>query len=189
MKELNAGDKIVQQMSRDGAVQVNKATGGAERISAKEPDVTPANGSNEVIGNVADRVLSERRAFKKNAVRRENIKTFKRGQRRLDTPRLQFTDAERADPSLAKYIKKSDKATDRYETARARIPKEKVLSVERVPREPGGKSPPQPGRGDTKKYNISLSQRVSDKPTGKTGTRLVFSGARQTAQREAVPRP
>ena len=33
MKQLQAGDKIVQQMSRDGAVELNKATGGVANIS------------------------------------------------------------------------------------------------------------------------------------------------------------
>ena|GEM_PF-4999452 len=36
LKELKAPDKIVQQMTRGGAVEVNKATGGAERISARD---------------------------------------------------------------------------------------------------------------------------------------------------------
>jgi len=41
---------------------------------------------------------------------------------------------------LARSIKKSDKAATRYEKARAKIPKEKVLSIERVSDKPDGGS-------------------------------------------------
>jgi len=140
LKELKAPEKITQQMTRGGAVEVNKATGSAERISARELDVSPDNDSAELIGGAVDRVLSERRAWKKRAVRKENAKIFKRVHRSPETSRLQFTDAERADPALSPYIKKSDKAADRYEKARTRIPKEKVLSIERVSDEPAGRS-------------------------------------------------
>ena len=140
MKEIKAPDKIVQQMTRGGAVEVNKATGGAERISARELDVSPNTDSAELIGGAVDRVLSERRAWKKRAVRKENKKIFERVHRSPETSRLQFTDAERADPALSPYIKKSDKAADRFETARAKIPKEKVLSIERVSDNPVGRS-------------------------------------------------
>ena len=138
MKEIKAPDKIVQQMTRGGAVEVNKATGGAERISARELDVYPDNDSAELIGGAVDRVLSERRAWKKRAVRKENKKIFERVHRSPETSRLQFTDAERADPALSPYIKKSDKVADRFEAARAKIPKEKVLSIERD-KSPNGK--------------------------------------------------
>ena len=36
MKQLQAGDKIVRQMTREGAVELNKATGGAESISVRD---------------------------------------------------------------------------------------------------------------------------------------------------------
>ncbi len=39
------------------------------------------------------------------------------------TSRLQFSEAERATPELQKAIKKSDKAADRLDAARAAIPK------------------------------------------------------------------
>ena len=116
-------------MTRDGAVEINKSTGGAERISAREPDISPAS---DIIGGVVDRVQTERRAAKKKTVRKENRKIFESVQRKPETTRLKFTDAERANPALAKSIKKSDRAADRYEKARARIPKEKVLTVERI---------------------------------------------------------
>ena len=49
-----------------------------------------------------------------------------------DNPRLQFTDAERADPELEKPIRKADKAADRADRADAKIPKKTVRKKERV---------------------------------------------------------
>lgn len=49
-----------------------------------------------------------------------------------DNPRLQFTDAERADPELEKPIRKADKAADRADRADAKIPKKTVKKKERV---------------------------------------------------------
>jgi hypothetical protein len=164
LKELKTPDKIVQQMTRGGVVEVNKATGGAEHIRAREP------GGGISAGDVIDRVLSERRNIKKKRIRKANRKIFERGQHRPETLRLTFSDSERGDPSMAKTIKKSDKAANRYEKARARIPKEKVLSIERVPTKPGDtvKSAKIPEKKNPP------SKRVLDEPTGKTKTRLVF---------------
>lgn len=41
-----------------------------------------------------------------------------------DNPRLQFTDAERADPELEKPIRKAEKAADRADRARCKDTKE-----------------------------------------------------------------
>ena len=143
MKDLQTGGKIVQQMTRDGAVEINKATGGAESITARDaPTASPAadDSGGMVIGGVADRVLSERRALKKRTVQKANKEIFERGQGKPDTMRLKFTESERGDPTLARSIIKSDKAATRYEKARAKIPKEKVLSIERVTDKPDGKA-------------------------------------------------
>lgn len=140
MKEIKAPDKITQQMTRGGAVEVNKATGGTERISGRDMDVSPDTNSAELIGGAIDRVLSERRAMKKRAVKKENAKIYRRVNRSPETSRLQFTNAERADPALSPYIKKSDRAADRYEKARGRISKEKIPTIERVSDKPGGKT-------------------------------------------------
>ncbi len=57
--------------------------------------------------------------------------------------RLQFTDEERAAPELEKYIKKSDKAADRLDKAKAAIPKEKKLVRKSAPlTKPPGKARP-----------------------------------------------
>ena len=61
-------------------------------------------------------------------------------------PRLQFTKEERADPALKKPIRKADRAADKAEKARAKIPKKK----------------------------IRFEETVTDPATGKTVTRLRF---------------
>jgi cell wall-associated NlpC family hydrolase len=74
--ELKTGDKIVQQMTRDGAVEINKATGGAENISARETAAPEADSPGTAVVAVADRVISERGAQKKRAVKRANQKIY-----------------------------------------------------------------------------------------------------------------
>ena len=48
------------------------------------------------------------------------------------SPRLQFTDEERASPELKKAIKKADKKADKLDKAEAKIPKKTVKRKERV---------------------------------------------------------
>lgn len=48
------------------------------------------------------------------------------------SPRLQFTDEERAAPELEKVIRKADKAADKLDKAKAKIPKKTVKRKERV---------------------------------------------------------
>ena len=54
--------------------------------------------------------------------------------------RLQFTDEERATPELKTYIKKSEKAADKLDAAKAAIPKQKKLVKERTFEETTGKA-------------------------------------------------
>lgn len=70
--------------------------------------------------------------------------------------RLQFTDEERADPSLQKYIRRSDKAADKLDAAKAAIPTRKVLKTERVFDETAG-------RGKTR----LAFEEVEKRPNGK----------------------
>jgi len=85
-------------MTRDGAVELNKATGGAERISARDAPANSHaadNSGNAVIGGVVDRVLVERRAAKKKAVRKANAEIFERGQGKPETTRLVFRERDK----------------------------------------------------------------------------------------------
>jgi hypothetical protein len=79
MKELKASVKIVQKMTRDGLVEVNKATGGEERISARDT-------AEDVIdtGTTA-LVFSEHNAAKKQAVKKANDGIFRHGQKNPDS--------------------------------------------------------------------------------------------------------
>ena len=176
MKQYKARDKITQKMTRDGAIEVNAATGKQKRISkrAREaallktpeqqaaqdaqaaqplpgnpaPDISPnapplphAPGT-EAAQNTgtAERVLehidgAHTRAASKKVARKAQAEAESRAR----TSRLQFTEEERATPELERYIKKSDKAADRLDEARAKIPKEKKLVKERTFDEAAGK--------------------------------------------------
>ena len=72
--------------------------------------------ADEVVGHV------ERRQAKK--ARRKRRDTFREGEAARDRPssRLQFSETDRAAPELKKAIRKSDKAADRLDAAKAAVP-------------------------------------------------------------------
>lgn len=53
------------------------------------------------------------------------------------SPRLQFSDEERASPELEKVIRKADKAADKLDKAESKIPKKTVKRKERIVGEDG----------------------------------------------------
>ena len=59
---------------------------------------------------------------------------------RRQSSRLNFTEEERANPELQRYIKKSDKATDKLDAARANLPTTKKIVKQRVYDEAKGKA-------------------------------------------------
>ncbi|NBH80815.1 CHAP domain-containing protein [Clostridiaceae bacterium] len=163
-------------MTRDGAIEVNAATGKQKRISkrAREaallktpeqqaaqdaqaaqpipgspaPDISPnapplphAPGTEAAQDTgTAERVLEHiDGAHTRNASKKAARKAQAEAESRARTSRLQFTEEERATPELEKYIKKSDKAADKLDEARAKIPKEKKLVGERTFDEATGK--------------------------------------------------
>ena len=145
-------------MTRDGAIAENQTTGETERISnrirdadfQKSPEqqdaaqlqgaASPTSPLPHVPGAApkADTGKTERvmehieaahtRKASKKAVRKAQAEATAG----TKSSRLQFTDEERAAPELEKYIKKSDKAADRLDKAKAAIPKEKKLVKERT---------------------------------------------------------
>ena len=161
-------------MTREGAVEVNAATGKKKRISKRIRDADfakteapqpPEQAAQPLPGGAtsppltdtpplphapgaereqdtaaAERVLERidgartRKASKKAARKAQAEATAKE-----KSSRLQFTDEERATPELEKYIRKSDKAADRLDAAKAAIPKEKKLVRERTFDEATGK--------------------------------------------------
>ena len=160
MKEMKAPEKVAQKMTHDGAVAENLATGEVERISGREEE-THFNPQEETVSFTETAVKEaahahtrhrERKAAKKDAAAVQNGSEA----RQRPSSRLQFTDEERADPNLRKYIERSDRAADKLDAARAKIPTKTVKVKERVFDEATGKG----------KTSIRFEE-VEKKPNGK----------------------
>ena len=124
-------------MTRDGAVEVNETQQTAERISSREAD----SDFSQPDTATAERVMEHLDAAhtpkaNKKAVKKEQEATVLR----TSTSRLKFTDEERTTPELEPYIKKSEKAADKLDAAKAAIPKQKKLVKERTFEEATGKA-------------------------------------------------
>ena len=136
-KELKAPDKVTQKMTRDGAIAENLTTGETTSISERPPEENysaPAAGAAE---KATQRIGTEvSRHLEKGAEK----KTLDAAQLKTHTSRLQFSEAERATPELQKSIRKSEKAADRLDAARAAIPKQTKIKKERVFDEAKGKA-------------------------------------------------
>lgn len=168
-KKLKPRDKITQKMSRDGLIEVNETAGTAELVSGREQDADffkpPEQAAQEAAqqlphpsGGAAARPHTPELSPKRDDAAAERVlehidaahtraaskKAIKRAQReavaKTKTSRLQFTEEERATPELQKAIRKSERAADRLEEARAAIPKKKALTKERTFDEAAGKS-------------------------------------------------
>ena len=136
MKEWKAAEKETQKMTRDGAISVNLVTGEASRVSDRpsEQDYSPS-GDPAALARTVLHHLDDRRVRKsQKKKRKKRRRAYREGKAAADRPssRLQFTEEERADPALKKYVDRSDKAADRLDAARAAIPKQRVLGTERV---------------------------------------------------------
>ena len=130
-----------QQAAQDAQAAQPIPGSPAPDMSGSAPPLPHAPGTEpEQDTGAAERVFEHidgahtRRASKKAA-----RKAQAEAESRARTSRLQFTEEERATPELEKYIKKSDKAADRLDAARAKIPKEKKLVKERTFDEATGK--------------------------------------------------
>ena len=126
MKEWKAAEKETQKMTRDGAISVNMVTGEASRASdrAPEQDYSPSGDSAAFVHSAAER-LDDRRIHKsEKKKRRKRRRSYREGTAANDRPssRLQFSSEERAAPELQKVIRKSDKAADKLDAARAAVP-------------------------------------------------------------------
>ena len=137
MKQLKPRDKITQKMTRDGAVEINETQQTAERISSREAD----SDFSQPDTATAERVMEHLDAAH---TRKASKKAVKKAQEaavlRTSTSRLQFTDEERETPELQPYIKKSEKAADKLDEAKAALPKQKKLVKERTFEETTGKA-------------------------------------------------
>ena len=124
-------------MTRDGAVEVNETQQTAERISSREADSDFSQPDNAAAERVMEHLdAAHTRKANKKAVKKEQEATALR----TSTSRLKFTDEERTTPELEPYIKKSEKAADKLDEAKAAIPKQKKLVKERTFEEATGKA-------------------------------------------------
>ncbi|MDO4294523.1 MAG: peptidase M23, partial [Eubacteriales bacterium] len=126
MQEWKASEKETQKMTRNGAISVNLVTGEATHVSDR-PAEQDASASGETAGGLdraADEAAGhvERRKAKK--ARRKRRNTFREGEAGKDRPssRLQFSEEERAAPELQKAVRRSDKAADKLDAAKAAVP-------------------------------------------------------------------
>ena len=124
-------------MTRDGVVEVNETQQTAERISSREADSNFSQPDTATAERVMEHLdAAHTRKASKKAVKKAQEATVLR----TSTSRLQFTDEERATPELETYIKKSEKAADKLDEAKAALPKQKKLVKERTFEEATGKA-------------------------------------------------
>ena len=172
---LKPRDKITQKMSRDGLIEVNETKETAERISRREqetdfskqpeqaaqdtaaqltsPGTFPKNDTGKTERVMEHIGAAQTRQASKNAVRRAQEEAAAN----VKTSRLQFTAEELSNPELEAYIRKSQKAADNLDAARAALPKEKVIIKERVFEEATGKG----------KTRLHFEEREKPMPNGK----------------------
>ena len=172
---LKPRDKITQKMSRDGLVEVNETKETAERISRREQETDFSKQPEQAAQDTAAQLTSpgtfpkndtgktervmehigavQTRQASKNAVRRAQEEAAAN----VKTSRLQFTAEELSNPELEAYIRKSQKAADNLDAARAALPKEKVIVKERVFEEAKGKG----------KTRLHFEEREKPMPNGK----------------------
>lgn len=172
---LKPRDKITQKMSRDGLIEVNETKETAERISCREQEADFSKQPEQAAQDTATQLTSpgtfpkndtgktervmehigavQTRQVSKNAVRRAQEEAAGN----VKTSRLQFTAEELSNPELEAYIRKSQKAADNVDAARAALPKEKVIVKERVFEEAKGKG----------KTRLHFEEREKPMPNGK----------------------
>ena len=148
-KEWKAPDKVTQKMTRDGAVAENLTTGETTSISERPQEENYSQAPTAAAEKAVDRIGAE---VERQAAKGAGKKALDAAQLKTHTSRLQFSEAERATPELQKSIRKSEKAADRLDAARAAIPQARPKSrKERVFDEAKGKA----------KTRLPLKRRIS----------------------------
>ena len=154
MKELKAPDKVTQKMAHDGAVTENLATGEVTNISSHDPEVNLSASSEEPASAAADlaaraaehhtHLSAKKQAKADDKAVKEGSAARRRPSSRLHihSEKLRFSPEECADPTMKKYIDRSDKAADKLDKAKAAIPTKKVIRAERTFDEAAGKGKP-----------------------------------------------
>ena len=126
MRELKATDKISQKMTRDGAVSVNLVTGETTYPSDRTPgqDHSASGDAAGAAGKAVDRAELHREQAAAKTKRQKQRRAYWEGEAAASRPssRLQFSEADQAKPELQGAIRKSDKAADRLDAAKAAVP-------------------------------------------------------------------
>jgi len=126
LKEWKAPEKEAQKMTRDGAVSVNLVTGETTYPSNRTPeqDHSASGDTAGAAGKVVDRAELHREQAAAKKKRRKQRRAYREGEAAASRPssRLQFSEADRAVPELQGAIRKSDKAADRLDAAKAAVP-------------------------------------------------------------------
>ena len=126
MKEWKAPEKEAQKMTRDGAVSVNLVTGETTYPSDRTPeqDHSASGDTAGAAGKVVDRAELHREQAAAKKKRWKQRRAYREGEAAAGRPssRLQFSEAEQAKPELQGAIRKSDKAADRLDAAKAAVP-------------------------------------------------------------------
>lgn len=159
MKEMKAPEKVAQKMTRDGAVAENLVTGEVDRISHRETEANFSAPEEEIsFGSPLEQVAHAHAQHRARKAEKKAANAVCEGSEARQRPpsRLQFTEEERADPALQKYIRRSDRAADKLDAAKAAIPTKTVRVKERVFDDTTGKG----------KTSIRF-QGVEKKPNGK----------------------
>ena len=108
-------------MTRDGAVAENLTTGETSSISERPQEENYSAPAGVAAEKVVQHIGAE---IERHAAKGAEKKALDATQPKTHSSRLQFSEAERATPELQKAIKKSDKAADCLDAARAAIPKQ-----------------------------------------------------------------
>ena len=126
MQEWKASEKEAQKMTRDGAVSVNLVTGETTYPSDRTPeqDHSVSGDTAGAVGKAVDRAELHREQAAAKKKRRKQRRVYREGEAAASRPssHLQFSEADQAKPELQGAIRKSDKAADRLDAAKAAVP-------------------------------------------------------------------
>lgn len=142
MKEMKAPEKVAQKMTHDGAVVENLVTGEVDRISHRESEADFSAPEKEIsFGSPLEQAAHAHARHQEHKVAKENADSVREGSGARNRPssRLQFSEEELADPALQKYIRRSDRAADKLDDAKEKIPTKTIKVKERVFDEATGK--------------------------------------------------
>ena len=113
-------------MTRDGAVSVNLVTGETTYPSDRtlEQNHSASGDTAGAAGKAVDRAELHREQAAAKKKHQKQRRAYREGEAAAGRPssRLQFSEADRAKPELQGAIRKSDKAADKLDAAKAAVP-------------------------------------------------------------------